>query len=229
MGSAVIGDTLYLVAGWPGIADGTVVMSNQLWGYSTGRGTWRFLGPGQDPGRYDAGNTMWPPKRYCPAVGAYDGKIYLWGGRDTRDKNPQFYNDLWAYDPETGTWENILPRHGTDPKGPSPRYGAGNAVAGDSWFIFGGFGGERGDAPQLNDLWRYRFPAKRWECIFPHNGSKEYGPGASRPGVRRVPAMAAGADGMFLFGGIDLASGIDHQGPTICLNDFWEGSCKKGE
>ena len=35
---------------------------------------------------------------------AWGDKLYIWGGRDTQDRDPQFYNDLWEYHPAIGRW-----------------------------------------------------------------------------------------------------------------------------
>ena len=53
--------------------------------------------------------------------------------------------------------------------------------------------------------------------------SKLVGPTAVRPCVRRVPAMTAVRDAVYLFGGLDLTSGPDERGPLVGFNDLWSG------
>ena len=101
-GYAALDDSLYVFGGWAGkdSSSATVIqdgwswfdMSIQLWSYDTASNTWDHHGPDADdsPG--------WPAKRYCPAMTGRNGKLYLWGGRDTVGRDPEFYNDLWEYD-----------------------------------------------------------------------------------------------------------------------------------
>ncbi len=218
MGSAVLGDRLYLMGGIGGPATMSVMMHAQLWAYDVRAGSWKHLGPGSD-GRGD-----WPPKRYCPVLAAWNGRLYLWGGRDSEDRAPKFYNDLWEYDPERGRWTCIAENRVDDDARPCPRYGVGQAVVGDHLYVFGGFGGGKGDHPQLNDLWRYDFRAGLWDCACPHNGARDYLAGAECPGVRRIPVMASAGGSVYLFGGLDLATGPNGEGPLAMYNDFWRGT-----
>ena len=220
MGVAAIGKKIYLLAGWGG-QQPSVVLSSQLWSYDVQRHTWEFLGSGRT-------QRPWPSKRYCPALTAWDGKLYLWGGRDTQDRSPQFYNDLWMYDPAAARWQQLAANqpggtHG-DAARPTARYAMGHARVSSNWYLFAGFGSERGNSPQLNDLWRLDLQTGNWLLLQPHNGSKDLSAQASRPCVRRVPAMAAAGDSVYVFGGLDLTSGPDEQGPLIGFNDLWRGT-----
>jgi N-acetylneuraminic acid mutarotase len=217
MGSAVIGERIYLMGGFGGPAS-KVVMSAELWCYDVAARKWEHLGPESE--RQD----HWPPKRYCPVMVSWHGKLCLWGGRDTVDQAPQFYNDLWEYDPGNGAWTCLQETRPDDAGRPSPRYGLGHGVIGDHLYLFGGFGGEVGNDPQLNDLWRIDLASGQWECLYPHNSAKDYSGGAERPGVRRVPGMTSAGGSVYLFGGLDLASGPKGDGPLIAYNDFWRGT-----
>ena len=214
MEAAVIGQTIYFQAGWGGYS-GKVVLSPQLWAYHVGRQQWELLGDG----RVDA--SEWPAKRYCSHVTSWQGKLYQWAGRDTQDRSPQFYNDLWVFDPQKSRWERLMPNLDI---GPSARYAAGEARVGPSWYIFGGFGNEAGNAPQLNDLWRLDLRTGVWKLIEPDDGSKDVSPQATRPSVRRVPATTAAGDSVYIFAGLDLASGPEHTDPLIAFNDLWQGT-----
>ena len=87
-----------------------------------------------------------------------------------------------------------------------------------------GIRGGTGEHPQLNDLWRYDFCADRWDSLYPHNGAKDYSDGAERPGVKRIPVMTAVDESVYLFGGLDLATGPHGDGPLAAYNDFWRGT-----
>jgi len=219
MGVAVIGRRIFIYGGWGG--DGVrVVLSPQLWSFDIDSRRWTLHGTGTGDARQP-----WPAKRYCPAVTEFEGRIYLWGGRDTQDLSPQFYNDLWSFDPKTGRWNELARQvKRIEPETrPLSRYGVGQARIGHHWYIFGGFGGETGNSPQLNDLWQLDLRTHRWRQIESHNGGKLTGPTARRPCVRRVPAMMSIGDAVYLFGGLDLTSGQDERGPLIGFNDLWTG------
>ena len=220
MGTCLVGDKIYCFAGWGG-KQPSVVLSSELWSFDVNTRRWEHLGNG------DTGQ-LWPPKRYCPALTAWGGKLYLWGGRDTQDRRPQFYNDLWEYDPEQAGWKQLS---ANQPGGvsqqstlPIARYAMGHAQVDGHWYIFGGFGSERGNSPQLNDLWRLDLRDKTWTLVEPHDGSKDFTSSARRPCVRRVPAMTGTDNSVYMFGGLDLTSGPDENGPLIGFNDLWQGS-----
>jgi len=218
MGATVIGNRIFMYAGWGGDrAKG--VLSPQLWSFDVISRTWTVHGNGDDKA------TSWPAKRYCPAVTTIDGKLYVWGGRDTTDRSPQFYNDLWSFDPAINKWTQLAGNatHSALKTQPSARYAMGHARVGKNWYMFGGFGAERGNSPQLNDLWRLDVHSGRWTLIQPHDGDKTIGPEATRPCARRVPAMTAHDDKVYLFGGLDLTSGPDERGPLVGFNDLWQG------
>ncbi len=225
-GTAVIGSRIYLFGGWghraplPPTVE-TAVLSRQLWTYDTAAGTWE---------RIDAmGRGVWPPKRYVTSMTAWQDRIYVWGGRDTQDRDPQFYNDLWCFDPATAAWTCLAENDFGAANRPSARYGHGSARIGDRWYVFGGFGPqgtfmpEEVNGPQLNDLWRLNLGIGDWTCLHAHDGSKDYSASATVPGVRRVPGMVSLGESMYLFGGLDLASGPNDDGPVTGFNDFWVG------
>ena len=219
IGVTVIGSKIYLLSGWGGNSD-RVVLSAQLWCYDTRTLQWNLIGTGQN-------NKPWPSKRYCPAVTSWKGKLYLWGGRDTQDRSPQFYNDLWQFDPETARWKQLSDNQpgGTNEHAAAPlaRYAMGEARIGSHWYLFGGFGNEKGNSPQLNDLWQMDLNQGTWSLLQPHNRAKDVSRNATRPAVRRVPAMVSSGQSVYLFGGLDLTSGADEKGPLVGFNDLWQG------
>lgn len=220
MGTAVVGQRIYLFAGWGG-QQPSVVLSNQLWSYDVVRSRWEFHGS-------QGSSKEWPAKRYCPAVTSWQERLFLWAGRDTESLDPQWYNDLWSYDPETARWEQLAENGpgGTDDSSsrPAARYGMGAARIGADWYIMGGFGNETGNAPQWNDLWRLDLRGGDWTLLQPSDRSKDVSPKAARPCVRRVPGMTASSGAVYLFGGLDLTSGPHDDGPILGFNDLWRGS-----
>ncbi|MCY3766521.1 MAG: hypothetical protein OXH06_13975 [Gemmatimonadetes bacterium] len=225
-GTAVIGSRIYLFGGWghraplPPTVE-TAVLSRKLWTYDTRTGTWDRIEPAE--------GAAFPPKRYVMSMTAWEDRIYVWAGRDTQDRDPQFYNDLWCFDPATCEWTCLEQNDFGAVNRPSARYGQGSARIGDHWYVFGGFGPrgtfmpEEVNGPQLNDLWRLNLGTGDWTCLQAHDGSKDYSESAPHPGVRRVPGMAALDDSVYLFGGLDLASGPDDDGPVTGFNDLWVG------
>ncbi len=213
MGAAVLGDHMFLMGGLGATAHA------QLWTYDTRAREWTYLGSSEDKQK------NWPSKRYCPVMAGWNGKLYLWGGRDPEDQAQEFHNDLWEYDPAKGVWTCIEENRTDDPSRPSPRYGLAHTVIGHQMYMFGGFaGGESEWHPQLNDLWRYDLQANRWDCLYTHNGAKDYSHKADRPGVKRIPVMASSNGYAYLFGGLDLATGPTGMGPLAAYNDFWRGT-----
>lgn len=225
-GTAVIGSRIYLFGGWghraplPPTVE-TAVLSRQLWTYDTAAGTWERIEAEDGAG--------WPPKRYVMSMTAWQDRIYIWGGRDTQDRDPQFYNDLWCFDPATSAWTCLAENNFGAVHRPSARYGHGSARIGDRWYVFGGFGPqgaflpEEVNGPQLNDLWRLNLRTGAWTCLHAHDGAKDYSASAAAPGVRRVPGMVSLDEAVYLFGGLDLASGPNDDGPVTGFNDFWVG------
>ncbi len=225
-GTAVIGSRIYFFGGWghraplPPTVE-TAVLNRQLWTYDTGTGTWDRID--------SADGAAVPPKRYVMSMTAWENRIYVWAGRDTQDRDPQFYNDLWCFDPATRAWTCLAENDFGAANRPSARYGQGSARIGDGWYVFGGFGPqgsfmpEEVNGPQLNDLWRLSLGTGDWTCLQAHDGSKDYSGSAPYPGVRRVPGMAALDDALYLFGGLDLASGPNDDGPVTGFNDLWVG------
>lgn len=87
---AAAGPVGYVVGG---LAAGSNVINPDLQMYDPGSATWTQLADLPNP-------------RFSPAVGWIDGLIYAAGGYDA---NFASTNDLQAYDPITGSWDNTTP------------------------------------------------------------------------------------------------------------------------
>ena len=56
-------------------------------------------------------------------AGRLERQLYLWGGRDSQGRAPEFYNDLWEYDPDGGAWTCIQENRADDVARPPPGTG----------------------------------------------------------------------------------------------------------
>jgi hypothetical protein len=115
--------------------------------------------------------------------------------------NSTFFNDVWAFDPSTGSWSQL--ESGSDQQ-PRERYGAGIApdYAGGRFYISHGFT----DAGRFDDTWAFDLNAQGWQQI-----------ATSGPVPLKRCLLRAGWDAsnqrLFLFGG--------QSDPRPFLGDFW--------
>ena len=216
---------LYLFGGWPGTVP--VFTVNDLWRFDTGSARWDQCRPWQGAA-HDAGYTStatYPGPRYCFNLWEHDGTLVLFSGRDTGAKEPEFFNDLWRYEPERDRWTLLYPSDGHTDFGlragvPAGRYGSGHTRLGDYAYLFGGHNGTA-TRVERNDFWRLHLPTQRWQQLAPDEGSTDYGPQARYPGTRRVPVLEAIGSALYLFGGINCFMGPRTAGYSLPLNDLW--------
>jgi N-acetylneuraminic acid mutarotase len=140
-----LGHDLYLFGGWPGTVP--VFTVNDLWRYDTLAHKWEQCSPWRNQSR-GAGygpDASYPGSRYCANLFAHGDALYLFSGRDTGARSPEFFNDLWRYEPDRDLWTLLQP---TDPGGfdaaaqvPAARYGSGHASLDDHLYLFGGHNG----------------------------------------------------------------------------------------
>jgi N-acetylneuraminic acid mutarotase len=223
----VIGRYIYIFGGWPGTVP--VFTVNDLWRYDTVTGDWEQLSPWRcrEQGAGYSRGAVYPGSRYCANFWTYQGRLYLFSGRDTGQKSPEFFNDLWCYDPVDTCWTLINPdRQSTDTGNkeaiPAARYGSGYSVLGEYLYLFGGHSGIE-TCVERNDFWRYHMPTNHWELLHPDDGWAVYVPQSKRrhPPVRRVPVLEAVGASLVLFGGINCFMGTAEQGYSLPLNDLW--------
>ena len=133
-GSAADGDGLTVFGGYDGSQD-----QADLWRFEFARGQWQQLAAGG------------PPPSYCPALGLFEGKPLLFGGRSKTNAKLNF-SDSWIFD---GGWKALA--------GPGPGYHAKAACAsaGNQLWLFGG----EGPNGHVSDLWRYG--PDGWACLEP--------------------------------------------------------------
>lgn len=184
-GAAVIGSDIYVFGGWPGTVPTFTV--NDLWCYDKLTGRWEQRSPwrGREQGAGYGAGTDHPRARYCANLFAHGDALYLFSARDTGEKDPEFFNDLWCYDPAADRWTLLHPDDGgTDFSAgatyPAARYGSGYAVLGDYLYLFGGHNGiETG--VERNDFWRYHMPTDHCEHLHPDDGRADYSLGLRHP------------------------------------------------
>ena len=73
-----------------------------------------------------------PTGRRSHSMWTYNGKIYMFGGYESKDNT--HFNDLYSFDPLTSSWTRLLP----DGYSPCPRRRHCSCLVGQRVFIFGG-------------------------------------------------------------------------------------------
>ncbi|KAG5193157.1 hypothetical protein JKP88DRAFT_346465 [Tribonema minus] len=167
-------------------------------------------------------------------------KLVLFGGRRYQGSGYKYFNDLWAYDPVTDTWELLTPEveenmHGvaseadaletyeqaddseTYEQVPRPRdhHGAVYVEELHSLFIHGGRWTDE-MVPALDDIWSFNFKTRRWK--------QHAQVSTKRPSPRFGHGLTAwrgsagdGSPGLALVGGEVINSSGHHD----LLNDVW--------
>uniref|UniRef100_A0A915Q2G9 DUF4110 domain-containing protein n=1 Tax=Setaria digitata TaxID=48799 RepID=A0A915Q2G9_9BILA len=116
---------------------------------------WRKLSvPTGSNGAYpSASRNSWPYQRYGHTVVEYEGKAYLWGGR-----NDEYgaCSKMYCFDPRKLAW-SVIPCEG---EAPPARDGHSAVVVDDLMFMFGGF--EEDSQRFSQETFAYNFKEKRW-------------------------------------------------------------------
>ena len=163
-----------------------------LWRYDLETDTWKKLSPrGKRPQPRFGHNAVW-----------VDGfGVIVFAGQ----RGPDFFDDLWAYDPEANKWTK-LPDNGAVPK---RRYGSCMVVGPDGrlWISHGfTFAG------RFDDTRAYNLNSKRWASISPEG---------RRPGERCLhDCFTSAAGDLVLYGGQDDGA--------FALGDLWSMNRDKG-
>ncbi|WAC39020.1 kelch repeat-containing protein [Pedobacter sp. SL55] len=217
---------------------------NDLWEYDPATQQWTWLkgsnAPGQE-GNYGtigvAAIANTPGARYYANGWAYDGKLYLFGGRGlTTTATEGILNDLWVFDLQTKNWTylngskqlNEYGNYGTlgvenASNQPRSRYDASAVVVNGKFYLFGGTGYSSFNTAHLPDLWSHNPETGNWTWLkggpqFPVAGnlaqfSEDYTPGARAGTV----AWAVG-NRLYLFGGTYYNP---NSYTTSYYNDLW--------
>jgi N-acetylneuraminic acid mutarotase len=162
------GDYAYLFGGRDGGKE-----FDDLWRYDLAADTWKKLKPGgKAPSARFGHSTAW-----VEGVG-----LVVFAGQ----RGVDFFNDLWAYDPERAAWK-LLPDRGQTPR---KRYGSCVVVGNDGMLrISHGFT----FAGRFDDTRAYNFENERWADVSPDS---------RRPGPRCLHDCFTSVSGqMVLYGG----------------------------
>ena len=96
-----------------------------------------------------------PPARAWTRGVWLDGKLWVFGGRGAAGT----MNDLWAYDPASGAWEQ---RAVSSPDKPAPRYVHAMAACGGRIYVHGGSQVIGNTGVPVPDLWAYDPASDAW-------------------------------------------------------------------
>lgn len=217
---------------------------NDLWKYNIQSGLWTWVSGSSsvnDSGVYGT--------QGIPAVGNIpgarsgsvswtdaSGNLWLFGGNNSV---PDYYNDLWKYNIQSGLWTWVSGSNTPDASGiygtkgtpavanvPGARNGSISWTdANGALWLFGG------SIPPfnylLNDLWKYDITSNQWTWVSGSNTTSAHGdygtqyvPAASNvPGARFASISWIDANGfLWLLGGY----GYDSVGNLDSLNDLWK-------
>ena len=101
-----------------------------------------------------------PPPRVAHTQAVFnDTTVFVFGGRAGITMSEQPMNDLWKFDTENETWEEVI----VDGDKPSPRSFHKMVCVGSSLFVFGGCSAEG----RLADLHRYDIEGNTWHPLDP--------------------------------------------------------------
>jgi hypothetical protein len=156
-----------------------------LWRYDLQQDTWERLSP----------RGTRPQPRFGHSAVWVDGLgVVIFAGQ----RGPDFFRDLWAYDPGVDRWTR-LPARGQAPR---PRYGSCMVLGADGrLWVSHGFT----SAGRFDDTRAYNLARQRWASIAPDAG---------RPGERCLHDCFTAADGsLVLYGGQDDGA--------FALGDLW--------
>ena len=150
-----------------------------LWVYDVAANGWQAIDAGGDgPSPRFGHNAIFDESQQLMVV---------FGGQ----AGPNFFNDLWVFDPVTSAWTEF--EAGDADGSPQPRYGAGGTVrgGGSGLFISHGFTSNG----RFDDTWLYNVQSGEWSEVSPASGA--------RPEARCLVRIAVDPDRerLLLFGG----------------------------
>ncbi|MBI5372501.1 MAG: T9SS type A sorting domain-containing protein [Sphingobacteriales bacterium] len=241
---------LWLFGGF-GYTDNDFGFLNTLWKYNAATNEWTWVKGDKvidKPGVYgtkgNEHNNNKPGARYGSSTWTdASGNLWLYGGYGYNSSTNGILNDLWRYNPASNKWAWISGDNAVEATGvygtkgtanpgnkPGARYvsSSWNDADGNFW-LFGGYGYDAGSCGNLNDLWKYNPAANQWTWVSGNNtinqlpvyGIQGTANAANTPGARYVSTSWTDTNGeLWLFGGY----GIDGDGITGYLNDFWKYS-----
>lgn len=133
--------------------------AKKTWAFSPEAGTWKLMSP-----------ELFPPAR-CGQSSVYDSesdRIILFGGFECKNLSGPFYSDVWAYDYNTDTWEDMNPVSGPEKRAyASMVYNPVN----DRVMMWGGRQLDNIKAGfSDNSMWEYDYNSNTWTEIVSKGG-----------------------------------------------------------
>ncbi len=143
--------TLWLFGGNTSENGGAFQPQDDLWAYDIAGGSWSEV-------QHSGG----PEARLFHAMATDGEMIYVYGGGDENAFLGPFLEDLWAYDPETGDWTEMLHDGNNGPAVPEDRFWANLEydATSNSLLLFGGH--DNTDLGNTNQVYRYDLGEGRW-------------------------------------------------------------------
>jgi N-acetylneuraminic acid mutarotase len=112
---------------------------NDTWFFEIKSMQWRRVGSEKDNTQNLESAIGAPSPRANTSAVLYDGKVYVFGGHGGVSFARIAFNDMYAFDLATETWEKI--QYGNNP--PEPRGGHSTFASGDGKiFVYGGWNSE---------------------------------------------------------------------------------------
>jgi hypothetical protein len=162
----------------------------EAWLFDEGCGAWRQI---EQEG-------SWPSPRGRQAAAAGDGSVYIFGGRFRTEGSTQgdyeLLRDIWRFDIESETWEEIEPSTSLAPAARSSAQFVWDTRREQLWL----FGGNISPVPfgyqPRNDLWSFDVEERRWT---------RHDVEGTRPEPRTLHSMVydEDRDRLVLYGGLD--------------------------
>jgi N-acetylneuraminic acid mutarotase len=223
---------------------------NDLWKYTISTNQWTWVnGPNSAAGlgvygTQSVGSSTNTPgaRRHSTQWKDASGNFWLFGGYgfDAYGTESRL-NDLWKYNPTSGTWtwikgNNFVDQNGTygtlgtasSTNAPGSRYGSVSWAdnSGNLW-LFAGYGNSAGGVGYMNDVWKYNVSANQWTWM--KGSSVESQPGvygtqtipsaSNTPGGRHLSTGWSDASGnLYVWGGNGLTNSYGVQN----TNEFWK-------
>jgi N-acetylneuraminic acid mutarotase len=209
------------------------VLLNDLWVFDSQNVAWTRLGGSSAGNAWPS--SSWPGGRRGAAVWSLpDGSVFIFGGNGLSGRGIRGdLSDLWKFDIISSGWtllgssEGVVEVPVNQPMTqtwPGARRAAQmfiDGVSGDMYMFGGvGFGAVSNSLGNLNDLWRYRVLANKWQLVAGEttiNSRGIYGTLGVASSINSPPArsdMAGWTVGSKLF----LFGGFGHDG---FFNDVW--------
>ncbi|SRR5579883_454110 len=150
-----------------------------------------------------------------------NNRILLFGGVEYSADftSVRMLNDLWAYSPDTNTWQEIQQKQPC----PTPRAKSRLWLIKDKLYLFGGATVAPYGFEFLNDMWVYDLSANKWTEIIPKNQ-----PGSPHPRDEAYAGLLPSSEGkLTIYGGEGALDPKTHR--NLMLNDTWQFDIKTNQ